>query len=580
VAYTVVFSNTSDNDVAMDAITDVLPVPFQYVGVAEGSDVVVEPVDTDEPEIVWQGTFTVPANDTLTLCYWVWVPIESEAGSTPHVNTVTAAYDGTLVGPAGASVIVTAPEVQIAKSVSPQAVLAGEPVTYTVVLENVGNAQGVVDLISDTLPTGFTFLRILPESDILDPPNGVTGTIVWHGPLPMEIGEVKTLMYQARSSMASGLEAPTNRVVALVEEKLTQSAEAAVQVDPALFYLPMVMKGWDFPYFEVAKTATPDQVHQNGLVTYTVTFTNHGDFAGVLQEISDTLPDDFAFVSMEDGSDVVAPPAGTTGTIVWSGPLQVEPHETLTLVYSVNVGYELGTQINSATATTLVGHPPREPASAAVVVTEPVLLSEDFESGTDGWEPFLNYWRLHSVQWYLEAGSGYGGSTGLRHTYFYGVEDPARGAHDALYMYRGAGAEEWTDYRIEARVRMDAGDKMGFWVRGKYQPSELDGLHVEGYYIYFKPSRDLVELWRLKNYGGTAYHFSDPDLLALGSYATDNNAWYQLAVEVWGPNIKVFMNGDLVIDYDDSVYGAGTVGFVTYKVDYGTWDDILVTPLD
>jgi uncharacterized repeat protein (TIGR01451 family) len=704
VAYTVVFSNASDSDLAMDAITDVLPVPFQYVGLAVGSEVVVEPVDTDEPEIVWQGSFTVPANDTLTLRYWVWVPIEAAAGLAPYVNTLTAVYDGTPIGPAESSVTVIGPDVQVTKSVWPLEVLAGEPVTYTVVLENVGNAQGVVDLLSDTLPTGFAFLRMLPGSAIPDPPDGVTGTIVWHGPLTMAIGDVMTLTYQTRSSMASGLEAPANRVVALVEEKLTQSAGAAVQVEPRRIFLPVGERSWEFPYFGVTKTAASAQVYQGGLTTYTVRFTNHGDLPGVLNEILDTLPDDFTFVSMAAGSDVGTPPVGTTGTIVWSGPFVVGPHETLTLVYSVNVGYELGTHVNGATATTLVGRAPREPASASVAVqetvftigktaslpqvyvgetvdytvnlvnagggdgrldqirdtlpsgftflgmapgsdvtqppigttgtivwngpfdvesgetltliyqvqvsdvpgtyannatatalvgrppqapasatvnvTEPVLLWEDFESGTDGWEPFLNYWRLHPEQWYLQAGLGYGGTTGLRHTYFYGVEDPERGAHDALYMYRGAGAEEWTDYRMEARVRIDAGDKMGFWVRGKYEPSPLDGLHVEGYYIYWKPGRDRVELWRLKNSGGTAFHFSDPELLVVESHPLDRGVWYQLAVEVRGSNIKVFVDGNLVINHNDSRWSEGTVGFVTYVVDYGTWDNVLVTPLD
>jgi uncharacterized repeat protein (TIGR01451 family) len=582
VAYTVVFTNDTAGDVVLDTITDVLPASFQYVGLAVGSEVTVEPVDTDEPEIVWEGAFTVPAGGTLTLRYWVWVLADAVPSAIPYTNAIAAAYNGTVVGPAEAPVTLVGPYVLVSKDASPLEVAAAEPVTYTVVLANEGNGQGVVDLISDTLPAGFAFLGMLPGGTITTAPAGSAGTVAWSGPFTMPVGSAITLTYQARASLASGSATATNQVVAQVNGKVTDPAAATVEVQPLYFSLPLIVKNYVYPYFTVTKVASAGEVFQGEYVTYTVSFVAHGSEAGVIDKIRDVLPAGFTFQNMVAGGDVLTPPAGTVGTIVWNGPFTMEPNESLTLIYRVKVSDVPGTYVNSVAATTWKGLPPQEPGSASVVVREPFLLIEDFESGTDGWEPFLNYWRLHPEQWYLQAGAGYGGTTGLRHSYFLGVSDPARGAHDALYMYRGAGSEQWTDYRVEAWVRMDDGSNMGLWVRGKYIPSTVEGLHVEGYYVAWRPNRsvDSITLSRLRPTGGTAYHFSDPEALVSADYLMRKDTWYRMAVEVRGDNIKVFIDGNLLIDHNDATYSEGTVGFFCYKLAYGTWDDVLVTPLN
>jgi uncharacterized repeat protein (TIGR01451 family) len=352
----------------------------------------------------------------------------------------------------------------------------------------------------------------------------------------------------------------------------------------------MVVKAWTPPWFEVTKQASADEVVQGQTVTYGVRFTNAGSGTGSLDEIRDTLPAGFTFLSMEAGSQVTTSPIGKTGTIVWKGPFQVGGGQTLDLVYKVQVSDIVGTYSNIATATTLEGRPPQVPASATVKVKEPHLLSEDFESGREDWEPFLNYWRLYPEQWYLKDGTGYGGSTAMNHTYYFGVTDPRgaeRGAHDALLMYQGDGAEEWTNYRYQARLRLHKGEKgeqMGLWVRGTYEaPADprVDGKYVTGYYVVFRPrdSRSVI-LSRLRDSGGTAYHFSDPETLAVADRPMDRDIWYLFEVVVDGSSIKVYVDGELVIDHTDSTWGQGTVGFFTYKIEDANWDDVLVTPLD
>lgn len=578
VSYTIVFSNTTVGDVALDTITDVLPVPFHYVGLAFGSEVLVEPVDTLEPEIVWQGPFTVPASGELALRYWAWVPDDTQASPIPYTNTVTATYGVTSVGPAQTPVTVIGPDIQVRKSAPTEKLDIGDLVTYTVVLRNEGNAQGTIDRISDTLPTGFAFEAMLDSGTVTDPPQGVTGTIVWDGPFAVPVGTAITLTYLTSSTGFT--HDTTNAVVAAVDGRATDPATATVNLVPGSMFLPLVRRNYTDPYFEVSKQASETWyfINQVDPVEYTVTFINRGDGKGVIQQIVDTLPGGLVFLRMLPGSDVGDIPDGTTGTIVWDGPFEVGPGGSLTLKYEVQIPNQIGTYENSATATTSVGFPPEQPARVTVKVTPPYLLDEDFESGTDGWEPFLSYWRLTPEQWYLAGGAGYGGSTAMAHTYWRGKVDPERGAHDALYMYQGAGAEQWTDYRVEAKVRLDEGSLIGLWVRGKYIPTGDmgDGKYIEGYYISWKADRDRhsVELWRCKP------HFAAPDWLVAGGGRMDRYVWYDMAVEVRGSNIKVYINGDLVIDHDDSAFSTGTVGFMTYTVAYGYWDNVLVTPLD
>lgn len=591
VVYQVVFTNTTASDVALDVITDTLPAPFEYVILLAGSDSTLkEPQDKVEPEIVWTGPYTVPAMDTFTMRYMVRVPDTTPALTTPYTNTAEAMYGGAaMVVSAEAGVTVISPDVQVTKTAAVDQVLIGEVLTYTILLENKGNGAAVVDEVNDTLPGGLVYQGMLPTGTITDDPIGATGLITWEGPFDLAAGEAISLSFTVDVQSPSGSRL-VNSAVAVVDGVATQAAEATVTLGSRKVFLPVVGRNWIPPRFTVTKEASAAEVVKQDPVIYTVTFTNIGSLPATLDEIQDTLPAGFVFQSMEAGSDVAAAPMGTVGAIIWKGPFEVASRASLTLIYKVRTADAVGLFTNSVTGTTLVGLPPDAPATATVKVKEPFLLWEDFESGTDGWEPFLNYWRLNPDQWYLKAGAGWEGSTGLNHNLVRGVTDPRgieRGAHDALYMYQGVGSDDWTDYRVEARVILReglSGEQMGLWFRGKYTEPEdpaIDGKYVQGYYLVFRPRTvDSIVLNRIRNSGSTAYHFSDPEVIALATRPMARNTWYLMAVEVRGSNIKVYIDGDLVIDHNDTYWEKGTVGFFCYKILDATWDNVLVTPLD
>jgi uncharacterized repeat protein (TIGR01451 family) len=606
VAYSVTFAN-SGSAVTLDRISDILPAPFQYVGLAIGSEVSLEPIDREAPEIVWSGSFSVPAGGALTLRYWAWVPPDTPPLAAPYVNQVTARYGATSVGPASAEVVIKAPDITVAKEASPAEVLAGETVTYTVTFRNEGTGEGVLDLITDTLPAGFTFLNMATGSDVSEAPAGTTGTIVWDGPLSLPAGATLTLVYQVQSAAGGGAN-PTNQVLALSDGLTVGPAAATVRVQKHWAYLPLMTRGFSFPRFTVSMTAEPIRVMMGETVVYTVKFRNEGDLPGRMDTLIDTLPSGFTFLGLAPGSQVTAEPTGTTGTLTWTGPFDVPAGGELTLAFRAKAAETPGTYTNTATATTSIGKAPVEPAQVDVTVAPAVLFEDDYEGGIGAWTPFTNYWRLNPSQWYWDPGQGYQGSAAYTHVWSNGVLDPHRGAEDALTMYLGPGAQDWTDYRYTVRMNMVSGQKAGLWFRGTYREVATSGQWLTGYYFMVSVRQgepDKAQLWQLRTEAERCgpptdrpppecepdyylYHFSNPTILMEKTIATDlfRNEWNEISVEVQGPRIRCYVRDELVFDYTDTVgavFLKGTIGMATYgnSRSYAIvkYDDVRVEPL-
>ena len=69
--------------------------------------------------------------------------------------------------------------------------------------------------------------------------------------------------------------------------------------------------------------------------------------------------------------------------------------------------------------------------------------------------------------------------------------------------------------------------------------------------------------------------------VALFSSVQSSQALSPLTVEVRDANIKVFIDGELVLDWTDPLlpYLSGTIGFKTHETKDGIFDDVIVTPL-
>jgi uncharacterized repeat protein (TIGR01451 family) len=537
------------------------------------------------PVIQWTSpTITIPAFDALTLRYWVDVPETVPLSSVPYTNTVFVS--DTYRAEAG--LLVGIGEVSVTKTANPTRALPGEQVTYTVTFDNHGYAPRQLTTISDTLPDGVTFETMLsgPQpSDISEP------IITWSGPHTIPVDDL-IMEYVASMPVTEDTLYLENLVSGQLDDStvLTDSVEVKVATSHTSYaYFPAIFHRYAPPYFVLNKTANPQIAYTTppgDLIAYEVTITNQGTVPGELADIRDTLPPGFSFERMLPGSDIpTGPPPGTSGEIVWTGPFDFAGESSLVLRYEVRASTIVGTYTNSATVTVTEGDAQEDPARATVQVVEPVLLDEDWESPSPYWEPFLNYWRLKPGQWHIASGVGVGGSKALKHTCWVGAASrdcDANGAEDALYMYLGPGSFDWENYRIEAKVKLNNTKTFqGIWVRGYHEESELNRRCVGGYIVTWRVGNiESIAISKFQDEGSGCGDLADPvGLAATEEYGMAKGAWYDMAVEVRGSNIKVFLNGTPVLEADDDTYPTGTVGFFAWQIEDGLWDNVLVTPL-
>jgi len=492
------------------------------------------------------------------------------------------------------------------KTAWPTEIINGDLVTYTVTVSNTGQMTGTMDAVIDTLDPGLTFAGMLAGSDIITPPQEISNTLTWTGPFTLSAGTSMTLLYQAQTPAVDAWTQFCNSVEISTTETAPPAAEACVDVRPEFFsvYLPHMTRNFEFARLEVAKSVSP--------AAFTVT--NVGDTTGSLVTVSDTLPGGFTFLGMEPGSDVATNPVGTSGTITWDGNWAMSPGSQLNLVYRVRPSEVPGQYPNSVTVVAQNAYTPQAPAVATVVVEPNVLLQENFDDpavGINRWTPFLNYWRLLPGQWSWQPADGVGNSGAATQDCWLGGQTIAE---DALLMYLDEEAAGWTDYRVETKLLLRggvteqdgehivtewAGFPVGLWVRGQYQDvGESDpGGWVTGYYAMVggKPENDtmFVRLLQIQTTNdcwgdacgnpGNLYDFNNPHALKeeILQSTFQRHRWYTLAVEVRGPNIKIYWEGDLVLDHTDTkeVFMEGTIGFKTFKSKTVSFDDVVVTPL-
>jgi uncharacterized protein (DUF2141 family) len=189
-----------------------------------------------------------------------------------------------------------------------------------------------------------------------------------------------------------------------------------------------------------------------------------------------------------------------------------------------------------------------------VVVTEggtsTVLLSEDFDDGV------ADDWVVQSGDWDIFA------------NYIYRVDYPDS-SPSSRRSY--AGSPTWTDYAVQAKVKIETPIADGRWgmLMVRYQDSD------NYYYLAFQGDGRL----RIRKYvGGSSSTIDtvDPGL--------SRDTWYTLTLEVSGdttPMLRAYVNGTAVLTVTDtsgSPFTSGQFALGSYQGDV-QFDDVVVTDL-
>jgi uncharacterized repeat protein (TIGR01451 family) len=264
--------------------------------------------------------------------------------------------------PAGAATA----DLSVSKVDSPDPVVAGSNITYTINVTNAGPGAASSVSLSDTTPVGTTFVSVTPGAGWTCPPLAVggTGTLVCTNPsVPVGTSTI-TLVLNVAAATPNGTIITNTASVTSPDDAVTanNSATAATTVSSGANLL-------------VLKSDSPDPVAVGGNITYALTVRNDGPLAATSVTLSDVIPASTTFVSVTAAAGWSCPPllVGGTGTQTCTvATLAALSSASFTLVVKVNPGTASGTVItntatvssattdpnsanNTATTTTVVG---------------------------------------------------------------------------------------------------------------------------------------------------------------------------------------------------------------------------------
>jgi uncharacterized repeat protein (TIGR01451 family) len=380
--YTIVVNNSGPSDAQTLSLSDAIPANTTFVSL-------ITPAGWSSTTPVAGGTGTItstratlaagtgPQTFTLVVKANANTPSGTVITNSASVSTTTTDTNANNNNVSATTTVNTSADLSVTKSGTPSVVVAGQNLTYTIVVTNngVSDAQGVS--LSDIIPPNTTFVSLSSPAGWSNttPPVGGTGTATsTRATLAAGSGpQTFTLIVKADDAAPNASTITNTAVVAATtpdpngtnnsdSSSSTVNATADVTVD---------------------KTASSDSAFPGQNLTYTIIVSNNGVVAAQNVSLSDLIPADTTFVSFTAPAGWVSstPPVGGTGLVTSDIPsLAVGASATFTLVVQVSPTAAEGTVIsNSAdvTTTTVESDDTNNTSGAEVNVTQAVLQDCD-----------------------------------------------------------------------------------------------------------------------------------------------------------------------------------------------------------
>ncbi|HSB09838.1 MAG TPA: HYR domain-containing protein [Blastocatellia bacterium] len=316
---------------------------------------------------------TIAASGTCTFS----VNVTGTTGGVKNNTTgaVTSTNGGTG-GTASASISVLSADLAVTKSDSPDPVIAGNNITYTINFTNNGPSDAQTVTLTDAVPANTTFVSATVTTgtgwSTSAPAVGGTGNVVF-SKATVASGEaaVFTMVVHVNTNTANGATITNSATAASATSDPTPgnntgTATTTVQTQADL---------------AVTKTDSPDPVVAGNNLTYAINFTNNGPSDAQSVSVTDAVPANTTFVSATvttgSGWSVSAPAVGGTGNVVFS-KATVTGGETavFTIVVNVNLNTPNNTTItNSAIAASSTTDP--TPGNNTGTTTTTVISEAD-----------------------------------------------------------------------------------------------------------------------------------------------------------------------------------------------------------
>ena len=336
--YTIVMTNVG-GDAGRASLTDTIPSYTDYI---VGSAQVSQPPQAharpsfDGSALTWQGDLA--PDETATITFRVQATQGTVTGTV--VGNVAWLQELNEPGPlfnVTATNTTRTPVFTTTKHADPSGdVLLGRPITYTIVVTNVGAGTARV-LVTDTIPTGTTCIvpsiQVYPETHAL--PTCVAGILTWQG--DVYAYSLARLTFAVSQNITVG-------------EVISNSAQVQGLSQPAEIVIVRATNTVVAPALDALKLVEPvGLVYPGDVLTYTIVMTNAtGGTARVV--VTDTIPTHTTYISRSARASAGGSLPGydpVHNRVTWQGDVVSYRAVTLTFGVTVSLDVEDGTTITN-----------------------------------------------------------------------------------------------------------------------------------------------------------------------------------------------------------------------------------------
>lgn len=355
VTYTLIYSNPGLLTATNAVLTESLPEHTTFVGPGGWSDL--------GNRLYRYSLGDVSPQSQGTVDFAVRVALTTTAGFI--TNTAQIGGDEADLTPGDNETILTTtvtpvPDLAVEKAGLSEVAHPGEATGYVITLTNRGGISATNIIITDTLPTGTTYLDTNLNGVLV---STTTGTVVWSLTPALAPAETTHFTVTVRADGDICTAGPTlvNTVAAYPQEP--ESNEANNIAATAALSSPRVI----CYNAAITKTTALSEVRPGQIVTYTISYRNTGGYTALGVVISDILP---AYVSyLADDSGLAR--SGSQWTV---GPLLGGEGDSFVLTGSVSTAATPDGEILTNTALIAAQYPDTNPGDDRSAVTHTLRL--------------------------------------------------------------------------------------------------------------------------------------------------------------------------------------------------------------
>ncbi|MEO8670321.1 MAG: ExeM/NucH family extracellular endonuclease [Tahibacter sp.] len=257
-------------------------------------------------------------------------------------------------------------DVSITKTDSPDPVIAGNNLTYTITVSNNGPDAANTASWSDTLPAGTSFVSLSSPGgwSCTTPAVGAGGGVSCSNPT-FAVGSGVFTLIVAVSPSSTGTLSNTATVTSATPDpnSANNSATATTTVGGSAD-------------LQITNVGTPPSVINGQPITYTITATNAGPSNANTVTMTNLIPANTTFTSLTSpGSwSCTTPAVGANGTVTCTLPAFAPGSSVFTLVVTVNAAAPPTMIVDTATITSVTPEAAPGNESATAITSTPVSL--------------------------------------------------------------------------------------------------------------------------------------------------------------------------------------------------------------